>query len=298
MIPIRAFARSLAFMNQHVGGRAFLVCLALASLPLPVGAQPKSGLRFPDVLDKADGERLGKKFVANLLAQQPAQNMTNTGELIIYGPGKKDKRSIALCSEIFSTPTNWVSVYETTGSEPGAGIRFQVVHQPGGPNQYWLSQVGAANPQPRQLSGNELMVPFAGSDFWLADLGLEFLHWPSQTVLKTNQVRNHLACRVVDSVNPAPAPNSYGHILSWIDVESGAIVHADAYDQKGEELKTFEPTDFQKVSGQWQLQRMEIRNLQSRTRTQIQFDLGKSLLHDQALGSRFTLFASVKVFDL
>ena len=48
------------------------------------------------------------------------------------------------------------------------------------------------------------MIPFAGSDFWIADLGLEFFHWPEQKVLK-KEFRRNCSCVVLESTNPNPA---------------------------------------------------------------------------------------------
>ena len=42
------------------------------------------------------------------------------------------------------------------------------------------------------------MTPFAGSDFWVADLGLEFFHWPEQKVLpNTTNLKRSRAYTVV-----------------------------------------------------------------------------------------------------
>ena len=48
------------------------------------------------------------------------------------------------------------------------------------------------------------MDPFAGSDFWLCDLGLEFFHWPQQKVLK-KEFHRQCACTVLESTNPNPS---------------------------------------------------------------------------------------------
>ena len=120
------------------------------------------------------------------------------------------------------------------------------------------------------------MTPFAGSDFWLADLGLEFLHWPGQRLLK-KELRSSQSCYVLESKNPAPTTNGYSRIVSWLDIDSvrdagqAAIIHADAYDAHGKLLKMFDPKKLKKVNGQYQLQEMEIRNEQTRSHTRIEF---------------------------
>ena len=121
-------------------------------------------------------------------------------------------------------------------------------------------------------SGTQWTHPFPGGDFWAVDLGLEFFHWPDQKILK-HEMRRGQPCKVLESINPAPSTNGYSRVVSWIDNESGGIVHAEAYDANGGLLKEFDPKSFKKVDGQWQLQDMEIRNAQTGSRTRLEFDL-------------------------
>ena len=73
----------------------------------------------------------------------------------------------------------------------------------------------------------------------------------------------------------------YSRVVSWLDIDSvrdlgaPAIVHADAYDLRGKLLKEFAPKDFKKVDGQWQVEEMQMENVQTGTRTKIEFHFGK-----------------------
>jgi YD repeat-containing protein len=118
------------------------------------------------------------------------------------------------------------------------------------------------------------MIPFAGSDFWIADLGLEFLHWPQQKLIR-KQMRRSQSCDMLESTNPNPKPGAYRRVVSWIDIDTGGIVHADAYDANDRLLKQFDPSEITKVKGEWQLEEMEIRNRQAGTKTLIKFKLGE-----------------------
>ncbi len=120
--------------------------------------------------------------------------------------------------------------------------------------------------------GPIIMTPFAGSDFWAVDLGLEFLHWPAQKILRGDTARGRL-CNVLESTNPNPSTSGYSRVLCWIDNESLGIVKAEAYDAKGKLLKEFLPKDIKKVDGQWQVGSMEIDNVQTGSRTKLEFDL-------------------------
>ena len=250
-------------------GLGALLLLLLSSFA--VFAQPKAEIRRPPPLDLAEAEEEGRALVADLL--RPPENATNTGLLTIY-PAEGNPRESPVRFEIFTTPTNWVSTYEAALGN-GAIVKLTVIHTDGQPNQYLLSEppaAGATNTAPRKLSGNQTMIPFAGSDFWVADLGLEFFHWPKQHLLK-KEMRRSRFCNVLESVNPQPAPGGYSRVDSWLDSESGGPVLARACDARGQLLKDFEPKEIKKIHGQWQLEGMEIRNLNTGSRTRIEFNL-------------------------
>jgi hypothetical protein len=88
------------------------------------------------------------------------------------------------------------------------------------PNEYFLGRYAKRDEKPKvePINGAKLFQSFAGSDFYLGDLGLEFLHWPSQKIVK-KEMRRSRSCRVVESINPNPAPGSYSRVLSWIDLK-------------------------------------------------------------------------------
>jgi hypothetical protein len=118
------------------------------------------------------------------------------------------------------------------------------------------------------------VYPFSGSDFWAVDLGLEFLHWPEQKILRHEFCRTR-GCNILESTNPDPAANGYSRVLTWIDTEGGGIVQAEAYDANGKLLKEFYPKDIKKVNGQWQVGTMDINNVQTGSRTRMDFDVKK-----------------------
>jgi hypothetical protein len=125
---------------------------------------------------------------------------------------------------------------------------------------------------PKPLSETQIWAPFANSDFWIADLGLEFFHWPDQKIIK-HETRRTRACAVLESTNPHPSAGGYSRVDTWIDDESLGPIHAEAFDAKGKLLKIFDPKKIKKVNGQWELEDMEIRNVQTGSRTTIMFNL-------------------------
>ena len=227
----------------------------------------------------SDAEIQGRQLAQQLLEQQPATNFTQTGVLKIKKP-KMTWADHPIRFQLNITPTNWGVVYcsdyptnkDMLSISSSASV-LEVIHHGSQPNIYML-QDGSCLGVP--ICGQETMVSYANSDFWLADLGLEFFHWPEQKVLpNTTSLKRSRAYTLLESTNPNSSTNGYSRVLSWIDKETGGILEAEAYDLNNKLLKEFAPKSFKKVNGQWELQEMEIRNVQTGSRTRLEFDLKK-----------------------
>jgi hypothetical protein len=230
----------------------------------------------PAPLDPVEAVKEARALVSDMLAQMPDQNVTNTGRVTIRDAAGKE-REIPVRFEVTFTPTGWASVYEILPSAGGpGGMKLSVIHSGEQPNRYELfdpAAGGATNAAAKELAQDQIMVPFAGSDFWIADLGLEFLHWPKQRLLR-KEMRHSKSCSVLESINPAPVPGGYSRVVSWLMIERPhGIIHADAYDARGERFKQFDPKSLEKIQGEYQLEEMEIRNRRSGSQTVIKFNL-------------------------
>lgn len=207
--------------------------------------------------------KLGQELVTQISAMAPEASFTNTGTLYIKAK-RQPLVKVAYTCRVEVTPTHWTSYYSAvrgTNALPG----FSVEHRAGKPNIY-RDDAG------KVLSGNQLDVSFAGSGFWLSDLGLELFNWPEQRVPKW-EVKRTVGCKVLESRNPNPEPGAYSRVVSWIHDESLGIVQAEAYDANGKLLKEFRPTELQKVKGRRELKEMEIENVQTGSTTRLEFDL-------------------------
>ncbi len=259
---------------------------AILLLAVAATAQMTSGL--------TDAEIQGRNLAKQLIDAKPTEGFTNTGTLQIRRP---DGATTNLSSrfDLVVTKTNWRTTYyadfyrgnKTNGHFDDRYQAIAINHSIGNPSMYqksesltWgekangeITDVQGAMPFAFfDISSNEIISPFAESDFWICDLGLEFFHWPEQKIIKKEFARGR-GCMVLESTNPNPSTNGYSRIDCWIDEETLGIVQAKAYDANGKLLKEFEPKSFKKVNGQWELQDMEIRNVQTRSRSEIKFDL-------------------------
>jgi hypothetical protein len=62
-------------------------------------------------------------------------------------------------------------------------------------------------------------------------------------------------------------------VVSWIDIDSGGIMNAEAYDSNDKLWKEFIAKSFKKIRGQWELEEIEMDNHRTDSRTTIKFDL-------------------------
>ena len=238
----------------------------------------------------------GRELAQEILSQRPAENAISTGVLLISdGSGNRSKIPI-VCRTIVSVSVantnviipDWQIIYQAALTNQTQYLR--VTHVTNQTEIYTYSTnanaavpvvgdiplVGHLFSSSHEVFGPALTTSYAGSDFWLGDLGLEFLHWPEQKVLpKTTNLKRGRSYTLLESTNPNPSTNGYSRVLSWIDKETGGILEAEAYDVNGKLLKDFAPKSFKKVNGQWELQEMEIRNVQTGSSTKLEFDLKK-----------------------
>lgn len=246
----------------------------LVSLTLFTFSAPAESTNFP-----SEADLQGRALAQKILAQRPAENSTNTGVLIIRNEKGQRSRLPVTCETVV-TDTNWLNRYAARlGTNDADVTTLTITHAGGETNQYLLydhdagARVGmVAFHVGMEVSGNRTMFPFARSDFWLCDLGLEFFHWPQQKVVK-KEFHRQCACMVLESTNPNPSTNGYSRVVCWIDGDSLGIVEAFAYDSQGKRLKNFYPKNIEKVRGRYQVESMVMENLQTGSTSRLEFDL-------------------------
>jgi hypothetical protein len=245
-----------------------LFCLACVGL-LTLVAQASSRAADYAVPDPHQGQALAEA----LRTATPAESAEYRGNLLTR-KADSDLLVVPFTCRILAGAPVWRVIYETQATAQMPAERLVIVHSTNGPNQYLYAK--AASPseplgQPQRLTPDQLAQPLAGSAFWLLDLGLEFFHWPTQRLLKT-EMRKGRACRVLESAPAKPLPGAYSRVLSWVDLETGGLVLAEGYDAQGRLFKEFSIRSFRKVGGHWELEEMEMRDLRQRIRTRLEFD--------------------------
>jgi hypothetical protein len=211
--------------------------------------------------DAVAGEALRQK----LLEQQPVETTVNGLLKLRDGEGNRSELPVRIETKLLPDGRSQTT-YETSTAP-----RERLVVQRDGlrGNRFFLGVDGA---ELKPLPETDHFRKFAGTDFTAADLGLQFLHWPRQVEL-ARQLRRGRSCTVLESSTTNAVPGGYVRVRSWVDTETGGILHADAFDAEGKHAKEFSLRSFKKVDGRWQLREMEIIDLRVDSRTRLEFDL-------------------------
>jgi hypothetical protein len=226
-----------------------------------------------------DGFDEGQALAAELRGAPPTESVEVRGLIRVRQP-RLARRSYPFTYRVELVANDWCSIYETTGGPGVDPQRVTVVRRPDGPNRYRLeiTPSGGTEAVGSWLEGDGAMIPFAGSDFWLADLGLDYLHWPEQRLMKELRIRMRKGrpCQILESRNPNPPPRGYSRVISWVDRETGKPILAEAYGADGRLLKEFEVGGVTKVDGVWELKNLEMRNVRDDSRTILEFNYRQS----------------------
>src|SRR5439155_7845551 len=124
-------------------------------------------------------------------------------------------REVPVSCDVVGGGNRWQVTYAAKPGGSNGSEKLTIIHTPDKPNEYSYTKAGGVKAE--KLTGAQAMVPFAGSDFWLADLGLDFLHWPKQRLLKT-EMRKSRWCNVLQSDNPSNS-SGYNRVVAWLDKE-------------------------------------------------------------------------------
>lgn len=223
--------------------------------------------------ERIESNKAGLELAAKLRSIAPAENTQLAGVLNIRRRGQ-DLEQVPLLTKVNVGSSAWEAIYRTRQTPQRPAEQLVIRHAPNKPNEYLYGRGDQAE-KPQPLSEGQLAMPFGGSDFWMMDLGLEFLHWPVQRLIKLEKpaMRKGRPCDKLDSVNPKPAPGAYARVVSFIDKESGGLIIAEAFDQQNKSIKEFSVRSVKKVQGEWQLNEMEMGDKRAGSTTRIDFDV-------------------------
>jgi hypothetical protein len=278
IVPNRAI-----FLNRHARNSntpLFLGlrrCLALALAVLGINyLATAGGLPASTPASVVRDEAAGQHLANEIRSSMPAENMERSGVLVIKSG--KNKTQIPVRCQVKLHDATWETDYQAADTPAAGAERLIIIHSTNGPSQYLYARApkpGAALPEPAPLSPGQLDAPFAGSDFSLSDLGLEFLHWPGQCQLLPGEMRKGQPCYLLESANSRK--EGIARVKSSIDKESLGPIYAEAYDAEGKKIKEFSLDSMKKdARGRYNVKEMEIDNIKLNSTTGLIFDIPKS----------------------
>ena len=233
----------------------------------------------PGIPEKKDSsfDAEARQLVGDILSQAPARETSFEGLLKIRDANGR-RSEMRLKYTVVPEEGGWRGIYETHSTPWRGAERLIIIHRAHQPNEYLHSAAGGPGEAPRpavKLSGEQAAVPFAASDYWLSDLGMEFLHWPAQRLVRDAKIKMRLSrpCKVIESTSPNPAATRYRRVISWLDAESGAPIYAEGFGASGDRIKTFSLHGLTKAGGQWQPKDLEMSTEKTDSKTQIEFSL-------------------------
>jgi len=224
----------------------------------------------------------GPALAAMLCSMEPLEDSEIRGHLQVKR--KKTSYEVPILCKVTRKAAGWEALFEAGAGEATGAERLIIVHAPGQAIEYLYARAqtpGGALPESAFVSAAAAAATgFAGSDYSLADLGLDFLRWPLQERLP-DRTRLDRACFVLESVN-SQAPE-FVRVRSYIDKEySGvlgaqgfpAVLVAEAFDVGDHKAKVFSlhGSSFKKVNGRYRLEKMEISNEKTGSQTVMRFD--------------------------
>lgn len=240
--------------------KALLFIFCLAATTMAQGTKSMPATLPPEKIDAA-------KLLKDILGRAPTEAREIIGELKMRD-ADGHRRETPIKWIVRPLEDQWHDIYQTPAGREIPPETLIVVHREGATNHYEYFRDGVKVPE----AVTNPFIPFATSDFWLADLGLEFFHWPNPRHV-TTEMRKSRPCYVIESVNPKPGKDAYARVLSWIDTEKGGLIRAEAYDEAGKLWKEFSIAKIGKVRGRWQIKELVIRNEKTDTNTRLAFDL-------------------------
>ena len=216
----------------------------------------------------------GAALAAELRSARPIRGFTNSAILHLRAAdGHRTHVPVTIQTVVPLQGDEWTVIYRAApeaGPGPVGGQTLTLRHRPGLPTVFTLTRDGSAAGRAVPANPDDA---FAGSDFSVSDLGLEFFHWPGQRMVHRDrpEMRKGRPCRILESTRPGST--GCVRVRSWIDVDYRQPLMAEAYDVHGTLLKAFSVGSVKKVDGAWQLKDLEIVNESTGTLTRLEFDL-------------------------
>jgi len=142
----------------------------------------------------------------------------------------------------------------------------------------------------RRIAPQEKSRRFLGTDFTHEDMAERVLDDFEYRLLGESDTIDGRKTYKIESKPVAPDRSQYEFIYLWVAQDIPYVVHAEMYDQRGQQVRVFHASNLEKISGIWVAKRIEMSSPLENTKTilmieDIRFNTGlkEDLFTQQAL---------------
>ncbi len=213
----------------------------------------------------------GRDIIEHLDEMGTVQDLTADLEMRLVGRDGQRVRQLTLVTKRGSDGSHKMLIrFRLPADVRGTG--FLSISRPGGADESWLFLPALG--KPRRIAAEERGSGFMGSDFTYADIGLIEIDDYRHTLLRTERYEGD-ECFVVESLPVSEEirrADGFAKKTWWIRQETYTVAKAEFADKFGKILKTLRGTEVVFLGASaWLAARMEMKNLESGTRTVITF---------------------------
>lgn len=210
----------------------------------------------------------GIEMVKEMRSIRPMEN-TEIKAVIKYRDQDRSwfEHSIKIRTEV--DRESWETTYTLLRPNDSLPLAYRISWKEGAMPSYSEIRRKEGEVEEKSVSGRTALF---GSDFYLSDIGFEFLYWPYHRALSGPiAMKRGRPAREIESTNPNPN-GVYAKLRYWVDRENFGILQAEAFDAQGASIRSFEPDSIVKVDGRWHIRELQMRDKVDRTRSSIVFE--------------------------
>ncbi|HYX33799.1 MAG TPA: outer membrane lipoprotein-sorting protein, partial [Oligoflexus sp.] len=235
-----------------------------------------AGLMGFSAYDMAKAETPSAEHVMkqNFIAGKVADSTAKSRFILFNAAGQQRIRETNGATKLIAGTTDNMRLVTFESPADVKGTKTLLVEHSQGDDDIWIYL--PALKKVRRLVASNKKDAFVGTDFSYGDvIGHKVEDWNHKTVREEKLAGKD--CYVVESLPKTPAigeNSGYSKRLNWIDKESSIAIKAENFDSAGKLLKKIQASDIRKVddkNNKWQPMTMEAENVQTGTRTVLEF---------------------------
>ncbi|MFO8034347.1 MAG: outer membrane lipoprotein-sorting protein [Candidatus Bipolaricaulota bacterium] len=213
---------------------------------------------------QAEGETTGRQIIENVDTAPTPADMTNRMRMtLIDSAGETRERTVRVWSR---GRDKSAMAFLEPDSVRGTGF-LRIDREDTDVDDMWL-YLPDLN-MLRRIDADQQHQSFMGTDFTYDDMGDREIDEYTWTLLDEDAYEGH-AVYIVEGEAKDPRQAGYSKIVTWVREDIWTPVQIEYYDLHGELEKIQTNSEIEKIEGYWVIARMEMANVQTEHRTELQ----------------------------